>query len=144
MTDDPTVTADIIRIQDVYLTRASMLLAREAGIREWHFVVDTARTSSGDAWDVQDSFLFDYTLGRLICTLRDTGSSESGTFVDYFTLAIRSGASRSARTMWAAERTVRRGDRDALTVMLIAALPLHLGEIERARLMRSLPEPCRP
>ncbi|NQX37053.1 hypothetical protein [Herbiconiux sp. VKM Ac-2851] len=136
----PCLLEDVTRIQDIYLTRTTLLLARGAGVREWKFVVETTRHAAGEEWDAGSGFLFDFTLGRLVSALRSGQPvPELGSFVDYFTTAIRAGASQAARNIWAAERTIHTDSPDELTVMLLDPLTLPQPSDTMARIHTSLP-----
>lgn len=144
MTPSPLLMDDISLIQDVFLTKTLMLLARDADPAEWQFECRVAEEASGARWAEMNAFLFDFTLGRALCAVRPRSLEDvAGSFADYFTAAIQAGAGGAARNIWAAERTQHdRGD--ALTVLLLVHLMTPIAAERRLGILRDLPAGYQP
>lgn len=144
MTPSPLLMDDISLIQDVFLTKTLMLLARDAGPAEWQFERRVAEQVSGGRWVEVNAFLFDFTLGRTLCAICPPSlGNHAGSFADYFTAAIWAGDGRAARNIWAAEHT-RHDHDDALTVLLLAYLMTPIDPDRRLGILENLPAGYRP
>ncbi|MCS5498620.1 hypothetical protein NY547_15320 [Cnuibacter physcomitrellae] len=100
------VLDEVVRIQDYFVTRTTLLIASRAEPREWQAVFEAAQRASGDEWRSRDGLLFDVTLARwVIATQRITGEGWKGarTAATAFTEAVSAGAAPAARSMWKAE-----------------------------------------
>jgi hypothetical protein len=147
MPSSPLLHADLSVVQDVFLTKTTMLLSRSAEPEEWRFEYQAARTASGDRWSGQNAFLLDFTLGRLAVAVdraRSALPDRSGGFVDRFTRAIRASEGSVAREVWAAERLVHHANEDAVTVALVARLMVPLNRAEKAEVLAHIPPPFVP
>ena len=135
----PTVVDDVVRIQDYFVTRTTLLIATRAEPREWQAVFEAAQRSSGDDWAARDGLLFDVTLARwVIATQRIEGVGWQGarTAATAFTEAVAAGAAPAARSMWRAEFL---GGPTRLTIRLLEQIYLLDAATHATTALQQLP-----
>lgn len=128
----PLDSDDIEVVQDFMVTKAMLLVAREADVVEWRFEYEAARAASEQRWD-RNHFLLDYTLARLLVAIGVEAVLVS-TFPKNFLDEARAERFAEARTLWLSLQS-----QVNTTVTLLAALTAERGRAEQLRRIDSIP-----